>query len=204
MDQMQSNSRGFQDYCHELITSNPGSIVKLATIDAPIAQDVNPVVKFLRLYFCLDACKKSFLTCMKIIGIKVGSSTVANFTVEPGLFACRASLCQSHIPLLSCAKSTIDFIRYFGLRLIFFSIIVAIHLDDITPNFMAREHKCGFLSCQVSFLVDLIVHKVQGHSSLSFGPPLPVAQDIRATMDPVHLYAEEGLKTRYLPPVEST
>ncbi|KAF7814547.1 uncharacterized protein G2W53_028516 [Senna tora] len=31
---------------------------------------------------------------------------------------------------------------------------------------------------------------------------LHVAQDIRATMDPVHLYAEEGLKTRYLPPAE--
>ncbi|KAF7836010.1 hypothetical protein G2W53_010869 [Senna tora] len=31
--------------------------------------DLDPVVKFQRLYFCLDACKKSFLTCREIIGL---------------------------------------------------------------------------------------------------------------------------------------
>ncbi|KAF7836002.1 putative MULE transposase domain-containing protein [Senna tora] len=64
-----SKVRGLSD--DEYQSKELGSL-KLAIVNAPTVQDVEsggPVVKFQRLYFCLDACKKSFLTCRKIIGL---------------------------------------------------------------------------------------------------------------------------------------
>ncbi|KAF7841623.1 Sporozoite surface protein 2 [Senna tora] len=95
-----SNAEQFKrlhDYCHELIRSNPGSTVKLATVDAPTVQDVEsggPVVKFQRLYLCLDACKKSFLTCRKIIGL--------DGCFLKGGYGCQLLSVLGEIPMIKC------------------------------------------------------------------------------------------------------
>ncbi|XP_072076693.1 uncharacterized protein [Arachis hypogaea] len=65
--------RRLDDYCHELLRSNPGSTVKLQVERPPefaserpkSGVDLRP--KFQRLYVCLDACKKSFMVCRPII-----------------------------------------------------------------------------------------------------------------------------------------
>ncbi|XP_025684715.1 uncharacterized protein [Arachis hypogaea] len=60
--------RRLYDYCHELLRSNPGSTVKLQVERPPefASERPKPGVdlrpKFQRLYVCLDACKKSFMT----------------------------------------------------------------------------------------------------------------------------------------------
>ena len=53
------------DYCHEFLTFNPGSTVKMQCMDIGGA-----VSKFQRLYICLDACKKGFIAgCRPIVGV---------------------------------------------------------------------------------------------------------------------------------------
>lgn len=53
------------DYAHELIRSNPGSLIKMDTIPQP---DSGP--QFQRFFVCLDACKRGFKAgCRPFIGL---------------------------------------------------------------------------------------------------------------------------------------
>jgi hypothetical protein len=53
------------DYCHELLSNNPGSTVKMSTIP----QQEGPPI-FHRLYICFDACKRGFKEgCRPMIGL---------------------------------------------------------------------------------------------------------------------------------------
>ncbi|XP_045807439.1 uncharacterized protein LOC123900156 [Trifolium pratense] len=53
------------DYCHELLSQNPGSTVKMSTIP----QQEGPPI-FHRLYICFDACKRGFKEgCRPMIGL---------------------------------------------------------------------------------------------------------------------------------------
>ncbi|XP_072084326.1 uncharacterized protein [Arachis hypogaea] len=63
------------DYCSELLRTNPGSTVILKVIRSlDFAQEIqNPNMMnycvFQRLYVCFDACKKSFQYCRRFIGL---------------------------------------------------------------------------------------------------------------------------------------
>ncbi|RYR20645.1 uncharacterized protein [Arachis hypogaea] len=63
------------DYCHELLRTNPGSTVILKVIRSPdFAQERQNVELmnyciFQRMYVCFDACKKSFQHCRRFIGL---------------------------------------------------------------------------------------------------------------------------------------
>ncbi|XP_020970118.1 uncharacterized protein LOC110268357 [Arachis ipaensis] len=63
------------DYCHELLRTNPGSTVILKVIrsldfaqERQNAELMNYCV-FQRMYVCFDACKKSFQHCRRFIGL---------------------------------------------------------------------------------------------------------------------------------------
>ncbi|XP_072061957.1 uncharacterized protein [Arachis hypogaea] len=63
------------DYCHELLRTNPGSTVILKVIRSPdFAQErqnaelMNYCV-FQRMYVCFEACKKGFQHCRRFIGL---------------------------------------------------------------------------------------------------------------------------------------
>jgi hypothetical protein len=63
------------DYAHELLRSNPDSTVQISTAEfIPTEEDLQTPGRplcpyFQRMYICYKACKESFLTCRRIIGL---------------------------------------------------------------------------------------------------------------------------------------
>ena len=54
-----------RDYCEEIISTNPGSTVKLQCDSS-----IPGCTKFVRIYICLDACKRGFLSgCRPLVGL---------------------------------------------------------------------------------------------------------------------------------------